>query len=149
MKVTDALRKAPVTAAPDETILDAAVRMDDAAVGAIVVVDGDRPVGIVTDRDLVVRALARRSPLDARLDSVMSTELVTIDGDADLHDAVAMFETRAIRRLPVVTGGRMVGMLTVDDLLVDLVSDVARVVRPITGQVLFGHPEAQVPARHN
>ena len=70
MQARAATRKAPVTVAPDSTIAEVAALMDRAVVGGVVVVDGDRPVGIVTDRDLAVRALARRVPPDARVDSV-------------------------------------------------------------------------------
>jgi CBS domain-containing protein len=63
-----------------------------------------RPVGIVTDRDLVIRAVARRFTPDARVDSVMSTDLITLAPDADLRDALKVFEDHAIRRLPLVAG---------------------------------------------
>ena len=148
MKAQEAVRHAPVELPVDATIGEAAKLMDDCAVGAVVVVDqlGGRPVGIVTDRDLVVRAMARNVPPDARVDSVMSMGVTCLDADADLHDAVRLFATHPIRRLPLVAGDRMVGMLTVDDLLVDLSSDLSNVVRGVTAQVLFGHPEAKVPA---
>ena len=147
MHAKEAARREPVTVAPDATVTTAAQLMDEAAVGALVVVEPDgRPVGIVTDRDLVVRALAHRCDPDARVDSAMSTDLVTLPADADLRDALAVFEDHAIRRLPLMEGDRMVGMLTMDDLVVDLVSDLGRLTRPILGQVLFGHPEAATPA---
>jgi len=140
------MRKAPVTVAPDRAIADVAALMDRAVVGGVVVVDDDRLVGIVTDRDLAVRALARRAPVDARVDSVMSTDVVTLDASADVRDAIRIFSSHAIRRLPLVDGGRMVGMITVDDLVVDAASDLAELVRPLTGQLIFGHPEPAVPA---
>ena len=65
MKARDAMRKAPVTVAPDCTIAEVAALMDRAVVGGVVVVDDDRLVGIVSDRDLAVRALARKAPHDA------------------------------------------------------------------------------------
>jgi CBS domain-containing protein len=146
MQARDAMRKAPVTVAPDRAIADVAALMDRAVVGGVVVVDDDRLVGIVTDRDLVVRALARRAPVDARVDSVMSTDVVTLDASADVRDAIRIFSSHAIRRLPLVDGGSMVGMITVDDLVVDAASDLAELVRPLTGQLIFGHPEPAVPA---
>lgn len=147
MHAIEAARKAPVTIGDDRTVTEAAQTMDRHAVGALVVVDGDgRPVGIVTDRDLVVRALAHRSGPDARVDSAMSTDLVTMRPDADLRDALKIFEDHAIRRIPLVEDGRLAGMVTVDDLVIDLVADMARLARPITGQVLFGHPEPAAPA---
>jgi CBS domain-containing protein len=141
MQAIDAIRKRPVSIPPDWTIVEAARRMNEASVGAIVVVDGDRPVGIVTDRDLVVRAVASGVPPDARVDAVMSTDLVTIPATADLRDAFKLFHSHAIRRIPIVDGGRLVGMVTADDLLIDLVGDLAALTRPVTGQVIWGSPE--------
>jgi CBS domain-containing protein len=147
MHAVEAVRKAPVTIAPDQSITEAADLMDRSAVGALVVTEPDgRPVGIVTDRDLVVRALARRASADARVDSVMSTDLVTLSPDADLRDALKVFEDKPIRRLPLVDGEHLAGMLTIDDLMVDLTADLTRLTRPVVGQVLFGHREPAAPA---
>jgi CBS domain-containing protein len=147
MHAIEAARKSPATIDCDRPIAEAADAMDRLAVGALVVVEPDgRPVGIVTDRDLVVRALARRVSADARIDSVMSTDLVTLAPDADLRDALRIFESHPIRRLPLVADQHVVGMLTMDDLVVDLTSDLGRLTRPIAGQVLFGHREPVTPA---
>ena len=145
MQAKRAIRRPPVTIAPDASIADAADLMNREVVGAVVVVDHDHPVGIVTDRDLVVRGLVRRLPLDARIDSVMTTELVTLPADADLHDAMALFHRHPIRRLPLLDDGRMIGMLTVDDVAIDLVSELDSLFRPVVGQVIFGSPEREEP----
>lgn len=145
MRVRDAIRRPPTWLPCEATIAEAARVMDEAAVGSVIVSDGERPVGVVTDRDLVVRALARGIPPDGRIDSVMSGGVVCIDADADLHDALLTFAKFPFRRLPVVDGALLVGMITVDDLLVDLASDLANLTRGVTAQVLFGHPEAQPP----
>jgi len=146
MQAKEASRKVPVTVPPDRTLAEVAKLMDEASVGAVVIVDDEKPIGIATDRDLAVRALARRLPSDSRVDAVMSTRVVTLGATADLREAVRVFTEHAFRRLPLVEEGRMVGMLTVDDLLMDVVSDLANLVRPITGEVIFGHPEPTVPA---
>jgi CBS domain-containing protein len=147
MHAIEAARKPPATITVDRTITEAADEMDRLAVGALVVVEPDgRPVGIVTDRDLVLRALARRMSPDARIDSVMSTDLFVLTPDTDLRDALKVFEGHAIRRLPLVADDQVVGMLTMDDLVVDMADDLARVTRPITAQVLFGHREPVTPA---
>jgi len=145
MQAKDASRKFPVTVPADRSLAEVAKLMDESAVGAVVIVEDERPVGIVTDRDLVVRALARNLPADSRVDGVMSTGLVTLGATADLREAVRIFAGHAIRRLPLVEEGRMVGMLSVDDLLMDVVSDLANLVRPITGEVIFGHREPTLP----
>ena len=146
MRARDAVRKLPVTIAASATIAQAAKEMDAAAVGALVVVDDEeRPIGIVTDRDLVVRAMARGLTLDGRVDGVMSMGLIAIDADADLRDSIQLFSHHAIRRLPVVDGARMCGMITLDDIVVDLAQDLAMATKPLAAQVLFGHPEPQPP----
>ncbi len=146
MRAHEACRKAPVMIDAAATIREAAATMDRDAVGALVVTDEGRPVGIVTDRDLTVRALARGEPLDGRIDSVMSTDLVTFDADGDLHDALMLFSQHPIRRLPLVRDGRFAGMLTLDDVVVDLISDLTNVSKAMAAQVLFGHAETPLPA---
>lgn len=146
MKVSEALRKSAVAVTPDRSICEVAELMDQANVGAVAVLDGDELVGIVTDRDLVRRGMARRLAPDARVDSVMSSPAITIDADTDLHEAFAAFGCNAIRRLAVLRGGRFAGVVAVDDLLVDLAADLASLARPITAEVVFGHHDSPVPA---
>ena len=146
MQLQAAVRRTPVTVAPDTTLAMAAKAMDESGVGALVVVEDDRPTGIVTDRDITVRATARRFPPDARIDSVMSTDLVTSPADGEVSRALHVFDEHPIRRLPLVDDdGALVGMVTADDLLVNLSSELAELVRPITAQVIFSHPEPDVP----
>ncbi len=146
MKAKDATRKILVTVEADAHVGVAAKLMDEHAVGALVVMDGDDAVGIVTDRDLVTRGYAKDRPPEARVDGLMSTDLVTMPADADLRDALPIFRTHAFRRLPLTEGSTVVAMLTVDDLLIDLVADLGDIARPITGEVIFGHPEPKTPA---
>ncbi|HET9731364.1 MAG TPA: CBS domain-containing protein [Acidimicrobiales bacterium] len=147
MRTIDAVRRSAVAVDPGRTVAAAAAVMEAAGVGALGVVDPDNHlVGLVTDRDLVCRALATGLEHSARVDSVMTTPVLTIEAGADLEVAYALFRTHALRRLPVVDHGRFVGMLTVDDLLMDLAAGLADLVRPITGEVIFGHHDAKVPA---
>jgi len=146
MRTIDAVRRSGVGIGPERSIEDAAVVMDQAGVGSLAIVDAGRVVGIVTDRDLVRRGLAKGLSHDARVDAVMTTPVVTIDADADLHDAFALFRIHAVRRLAVMRGAAFVGMVTVDDLLVDLASDLGDLARPVTAEVLFAHHDSPVPA---
>jgi CBS domain-containing protein len=100
MRAVDATRKAPVTIAAGASLAEAAGMMDQCVVGALIVVDGERPVGIVTDRDLVVRGLARDVPADARVDAVMTQGIHALDADADVRAALPILRSHAIRRLP-------------------------------------------------
>lgn len=146
MKTKELVAKAPVTVQCDLTLRESAALMDSANVGALLVLDRTGLVGIVTDRDIVVRAVAGAYPPDARIDSVMSTEVVTVDADADVHEAYRVLGSHGFRRLPVLDGERIVGMLTVDDLLVGLATDLERLVHPVIGEMVFGHHPAPVPA---
>ena len=134
-----------VTIGVAETIGDAARRMEEHGVGALVVVDGDHLAGIVTDRDLVVRGLARGLPADARVDAVMTTDVVALDIRAEALAALDVMRRHDVRRIPVVDGARPVGMLTADDLLVDLIHDLATVVQPVTSQVVLPQHPAALP----
>ena len=146
MRTMDVVRRSGIGIEPHRTVQDAASIMEKASVGALAVIDGERLVGIVTDRDLVRRALARGLPFDARVDSVMSSPVVTIDADDDVHQAFARFRSQPVRRLAVVRGEQFLGMVTVDDLLVDLAGDLADLARPVTAEVLFGQRDSAVPA---
>jgi CBS domain-containing protein len=142
MKVIDAIRRSGVGVSPERTIHEASVLMEQAGVGSLVIIDGDRLVGIVTDRDLVRRGLARGLSPDARIDAVMSTPVVTIDADADLHSTYEVFRTHPLRRLAVTRDDQFVGTVSVDDLLVDVVGHLADLIRPVTAEVLFAQHDA-------
>ncbi len=146
MRAIEAIRKPAVTVSPEATLQHAAQLMDTHAVGSLVVVRGDEVRGIVTDRDLVLRGVARALPSDARVDAVMTADVVTMDADDDLRGVLPRFASNAIRRVPLVRDGKLVGLLAVDDLLIDLIADLNDLARPITGEVIFGHREQSVPA---
>jgi CBS domain-containing protein len=146
MRTYERLRRSAVGISPERTIREAAAIMDSAGVGALAVIDRDQLVGIVTDRDLVRRGLAKGLESDARVDNVMTTPVVTIDAEADLHYAFSLLSTHGVRRLAVVRDDRFVGMITVDDLLVDLANDLNELSRPVTAEIVFGHHDSPTPA---
>ena len=104
----------------DESVWQAAERMHQRAVGTLVVIDGDKnPIGIVTDRDLVERVLAKG--LDANtttIDQVMTQPPETVSEDHPIEHAIAVMRRERCRRLPVVNEqGQLVGLLSLDDVL--------------------------------
>jgi len=145
MRTIEAVRRSGIGIGPERTIRDAAGIMEQAGVGALAVIDRDHLVGILTDRDLVRRGLALGLPADARVDAVMTAPVVTIDADADLHEAFVLFRTHAVRRLALVRAGQFVGMITIDDRLIDLAGDLADLARPVTAEVIFGHHDNPSP----
>ena len=135
MQTISRLHRSGVGVAPDRTIADVAKLMNNSGVGSIAVLDDDRLVGVVTDRDLVRRGLACDLPPDARVDGVMTAPALTIEADAPLHDAVDAFSRHAVRRLAVVHRGRFVGMISLDDLLLDLAGDLRSLTAPLAAEI--------------
>ena len=154
MKVRDAKGRVPVQIDSDATVADAARLMDRFGVGAVVVVDSQsrQPAGIVTDRDVVVRGVARGVASDARVDSIMSTDIVCIGADDDVREAYKVFAAYPFRRVPVIDGDEFVGMLTVDDLLVylscsleSLVGDLGELTHSVSSQLAAARPVPTPP----
>ncbi len=148
MKVQEITMRPPVTATADTTVQQAARLMSGDGVGSLIITEGERLIGIVTDRDLVVRALARGLPLDTRIDDIMSMNVVALDAGADVRDAMSAFGHHAVRRLPIVDHGKVTGLLSLDDLVVALAGQFAEVTHGLTAQLLFPHAadEASHPA---
>jgi CBS domain-containing protein len=112
MKVRALMTTEPVTVAPGATLGEVATLMKQEDCGAIPVVEAGRLVGIVTDRDIVIRGVAAGTdPKTQRVSTVMSADPVTVGPDDDVSDAEQVMADRQIRRLPVVEGDRLVGII--------------------------------------
>jgi len=139
MKARDIIYQPAPVVEVAATITDAAHEMARQGVGTLVVVDHDRLVGIVTDRDLVVRGMARSLPLDSRIDSIMSMNVIAVEADSDVADAVKAFAHHAVRRLPVLDGKSICGLLSIDDLMVATTQRLTELTRGIVAQHMFPH----------
>jgi len=125
-KISEVMTRDAVTLSSTETLAQAAKQMRDADVGDVIVVDGDRVVGLVTDRDIVVRGIAEDlDPFTAALTSVCTHDLVTVGPDDSIDSAVQRMREHAVRRLPVVADGKPVGVVTLGDLAVERDTDSA------------------------
>jgi CBS domain-containing protein len=103
--------------APNDKVASAAKLMAQENVGPIPVVDGGRIVGLITDRDIVVRVVAEgKDPKTTTINEVASKDLVTVSPNEDLDDALKMMAERQVRRLPVVEGDRLVGIVAQADI---------------------------------
>jgi CBS domain-containing protein len=110
------MTRASVTESPADPLRAAANRMWSQQTGSLLVMDGPRLLGIVTERD-VMKAVARGADLDATpVSAVMTTTVLTVSPDTSLHEAARHMATRWIRHLPVVDGGEVVGMVSQRDL---------------------------------
>jgi len=115
--VRDSMTPIVRTAQMTQSLIEAAALMRDDDVGSIPVVDNGQLVGIVTDRDIVVRAIAEQRDLArTTVDEIASHDPVTVGPDQDLNEALELMATYQVRRLPVVEDGRLVGMLAQADL---------------------------------
>ena len=114
--VRHAMTQAPTTIGPEMNAADAAGMMRSEDVGAIPVVDDGKLLGLVTDRDLVIRVLAERSdPIEVRVGDVMTASPVTVTPDTKLSVARDLMEEHRVRRLPVTKGAEIVGILSLGD----------------------------------
>lgn len=119
MKIRDIMTSDVETAEPDDTLDELAIMMREQDVGAIPVVEDGELIGIVTDRDIVLRCVAEgKDPADIAADEIISGDLQTIEPDADLEQARRIMAQHQIRRLPVVDNGMLVGMISLGDLAV-------------------------------
>jgi len=102
---------------PNATVANAAKVMAQEDVGPVPIVEDGRLVGIVTDRDIVVRVVAEgRDPNATTVKEIASTDLVTVSPDDDLDEALHLLAERQVRRLPVVEGDRLVGIVAQADI---------------------------------
>jgi CBS domain-containing protein len=119
-KVRNAMTPGVRAVAPTDSVTEAAQAMKEQDVGSLPVVEGARLVGIVTDRDIVVRAVAEGvDPRTATVGEVTSGDLVTVEPDEDLDDALKLMAQHRIRRLPVVEDGRLVGVVAQADVALE------------------------------
>jgi CBS domain-containing protein len=118
--VRDIMTCNPVAVGPETPVREVAARMRDEDIGAVLVCAGDRLRGLVTDRDLTVRILAEGGDVGARtVAEACSSELVTVAPDDDVDRAVQLMRGKALRRLPVVDDGRVVGIVALGDVTLE------------------------------
>ena len=119
MKVRDVMTSDVVTAMPETTLEEIAMMMKTEDTGAIPVVDEGELVGIVTDRDIVLRCVAEgRDPSEVSAEEILSEEVEVVDRDTEVTEALDIMGRRQVRRLPVVEKGELVGMVSLGDLAV-------------------------------
>lgn len=109
-----------VTMDGNDTLIAAAQEMRDCAIGDVVVTDGENVVGIVTDRDIAVRAVAENmNAASTRLNEITTRDVITVSQYDDAVAAADLMRTYAVRRLPVVEDGQLIGLVSMGDLAVE------------------------------
>ena len=116
-QVKEVMTAGPITLDRDASLVEAARLMRDRGIGDVIVVEGDDAEGIVTDRDIVIRAVAEGAdPNSTRLGQVVSGDLASVAPDDPVERAVELMREKAVRRLPVLEGGKPVGVVSLGDL---------------------------------
>jgi CBS domain-containing protein len=115
-QVRDVMTSNPTTCEPTATLVDAAKVMAREDVGPVPIVEGGKLVGLVTDRDIIIRAVAEgRDVTSTTVREVASKDLVTVTADEDLDRALQLMAQHQVRRIPVVEGDRVVGIVSQAD----------------------------------
>ncbi|MEW6222601.1 MAG: CBS domain-containing protein [Candidatus Hadarchaeota archaeon] len=115
-KVEEFMTQKVITIDAAKSIFDAAKVLSEERLGSIVVTKGERPVGILTDRDILTRAVAQKRKLEREIVArIMSKPLVTVKPESSMFEVMKLMEKHSIRRVPVVKDGKIVGMVTQSD----------------------------------
>jgi CBS domain-containing protein len=119
-KIRDLMTKTITSVDHTATLTEAARLMQQEDIGNVLIVDGDTVCGILTDRDIVVRAIAQdRDPTSTTVADICSHDLVTLDPEASVEEAKKLMADRAVRRLPVVENGKPVGIISLGDVAIE------------------------------
>jgi CBS domain-containing protein len=117
-KVGDVMTNKPVVASKDMPLMDAARMMTEANVNSLLIVEGEEPVAIITDEDIVRKAVSKGLDIKKlKVKDVAVTDLLTIAPEKDIYDALMLMREHNIRQLPVVKRKKLLGFLTSKDIL--------------------------------
>ncbi|AEE95149.1 CBS domain-containing protein [Acidianus hospitalis] len=114
MSIKELITRPPVTISSSASLKDCAKLMRKENVGSLLVVDGDTPKGIITERD-IIQAIADDYPLETPASKVMSTNLITADASTEVGDAALLMTNHKIRHLVVTEGGKIIGVISLRD----------------------------------
>jgi len=134
LKIENVMVSDVITIEAEATVREAVELMNKNEIGCLVVVDGEgKPVGILTERDLLKRVLAKRKdPVRTKVEDVMSKPLITGTPHMDLEAAARLMFEKKIKKLPVVEDGRLVGLVTLTD-MVRFQPEIIRLLKKLSG----------------
>jgi len=121
---------------PEEPVLAAIKKMAEHHIGALVVMSGEKLVGIVSERDYARKVvLLGRSSEETRVDAIMTGKVVTVTAKQDAHDCMRLMTDMRIRHLPVVAGDRVVGVLSIGDLVRAVIEEQERTIADLESYI--------------
>jgi len=145
LKVKDVMVANIITIEAGATARKAAELMNRHDIGCLVVVNDEKPIGIVTERDMLKRVMLQlRDPRRSRVSHIMSKPLITTSPETDLRDAVGLMNERRIKKLPVVEEGRLLGLISITDIVRSL-AYFEHVVGSLCARCQYGKQQASVP----
>ena len=113
-----------VSVVPDSTVLEAIILMADKAIGSLMVMDDDELLGIVTERDYARKVIIKgRSSKSTRVSEIMTTDVFTTSSAKSVNDCMSLMTEKRIRHLPVLEDNRVIGMISIGDLVQAIISD--------------------------
>jgi CBS domain-containing protein len=135
-QLLDQKPKGIFSVAPDDPVLTAIKKMAEHHVGALLVMAGDRLVGIVSERDYARKVvLLGRSAHETRVEAIMTSKVVTVNPKQDAHDCMRLMTDMRIRHLPVVSGDRVVGVLSIGDLVRAVIEEQERTIADLESYI--------------
>ncbi|MGI9566271.1 MAG: CBS domain-containing protein [Nitrosopumilus sp.] len=117
MTIADVMTKSVISVDAKVTVNEAGKMMEDAKVGAVIIMENNTPVGIVTDRDFAVKIVAHAYQITTPVKQIMSSPLISINSDESVRTAADLMHDRGIRKLPVIDNENVVGMITATDVV--------------------------------
>jgi len=117
MIIADVMTKSVISVDASMTVNGAAKMMEDAKVGAVIVMENNTPIGIVTDRDFAVKVVAHAYQITTPVKQIMSSPLFSINSVESVRTAADLMHDRGIRKLPVIDGENIVGIITATDIV--------------------------------
>ncbi|WP_066066417.1 CBS domain-containing protein [Neobacillus soli] len=106
-----------------DNVFEVALKMKELNVGAIPIIDKDKLVGMITDRDIVIRGVAEKHPGSSKVEDIMSHDLITVSPDTTSKEAAKLMAEHQIRRLPVVENGELIGIVSLGDFAIRELTD--------------------------
>lgn len=143
-KVSDILKKKGTDVhviQQDQTVFDAVVKMSDIGVGSLVVMNGEDVGGIVTERDYLRKVIVwGRSSKETKVSEIMSTDIICVKPEDTVEDCMAVMTEKRIRHLPVITDGKLGGIVSVGDLVKQISRDRRVTIKHLTDFIMDRYP---------
>jgi CBS domain-containing protein len=135
-QLLDQKPKGIFSVAPDDPVLTAIKKMAEHHIGALLVMAGDRLAGIVSERDYARKVvLLGRSAEETRVEAIMTSKVVTVNPKQDAHDCMRLMTDMRIRHLPVLSGDRVVGVLSIGDLVRAVIEEQERTIADLESYI--------------